>query len=59
MSIEPKTAEDKRKLSEALMTIRREDPSFRFHFDDETGQTIISGMAELTPRHLRPSSSAT
>jgi elongation factor G len=47
MSIEPKTAEDKRKLSEALMTIRREDPSFRFHFDDETGQTIISGMGEL------------
>jgi elongation factor G len=47
MSIEPKTAEDKRKLSEALLTIRREDPSFRFHFDDETGQTIISGMGEL------------
>jgi elongation factor G len=47
MSIEPKTGEDKRKLSEALMTIRREDPSFRFHFDDETGQTIISGMGEL------------
>jgi len=47
MSIEPKTSEDKRKLSEALMTIRREDPSFRFHFDDETGQTIISGMGEL------------
>jgi elongation factor G len=47
MSIEPKTSEDKRKLSEALMTIRREDPSFRFHHDDETGQTIISGMGEL------------
>ncbi len=47
MSIEPKTSEDKRKLSEALMVIRREDPSFRFHFDDETGQTIISGMGEL------------
>jgi elongation factor G len=47
MSIEPKTSEDKRKLSEALMTIRREDPSFRFHFDDETGQTIIAGMGEL------------
>jgi elongation factor G len=47
MSIEPKTADDKRKLSEALLTIRREDPSFRFHFDDETGQTIISGMGEL------------
>jgi elongation factor G len=29
------------------MVIRREDPSFRFHFDEETGQTIISGMGEL------------
>ncbi len=47
MSIEPKSTEDKRKLSESLMTIRREDPSFRFHFDEETGQTIISGMGEL------------
>jgi elongation factor G len=47
MSIEPKTAEDKRKLSEALMTIRREDPSFRFTYDEETAQTIISGMGEL------------
>jgi elongation factor G len=47
MSIEPKTAEDKRKLSEALGVIRREDPSFRSHFDEETGQTIISGMGEL------------
>ncbi len=47
MSIEPRTTEDKRRLSEALMVIRREDPSFRFHFDDETGQTIISGMGEL------------
>lgn len=47
MSIEPKTADDKRKLGEALVTIRREDPSFRSHFDDETGQTIIEGMGEL------------
>ncbi|MDX2148910.1 MAG: elongation factor G [Planctomycetota bacterium] len=47
MSIEPKTADDKRRLSEALLTIRREDPSFKFHFDEETGQTIISGMGEL------------
>lgn len=47
MSIEPQTAEDKRKLGEALVTIRREDPSFRSHFDDETGQTIIEGMGEL------------
>ncbi len=47
MSIEPNTADDKRKLSEALTIIRREDPSFRSHFDDETGQTIIAGMGEL------------
>ena len=47
MSIEPNTADDKRKLSEALVTIRREDPSFRSHYDEETGQTIIAGMGEL------------
>ncbi|NUQ66992.1 MAG: elongation factor G [Phycisphaerales bacterium] len=47
MSIEPKTAEDKRKLSEALMVIRREDPSFRWTYNEETGETIISGMGEL------------
>ncbi|MCC5823448.1 MAG: elongation factor G [Phycisphaerales bacterium] len=47
MSIEPKTADDKRKLSEALVTIRREDPSFRSEYNEETGQTIISGMGEL------------
>jgi len=47
MSIEPKSSEDKRKLSEALGVIRREDPSFRSNFDEETGQTIISGMGEL------------
>ncbi len=47
MSIEPKSAEDKRKLGDALGIIRREDPSFRSNYDDETGQTIISGMGEL------------
>jgi elongation factor G len=47
MSIEPKTADDKRKLSEALVTIRREDPSFRSEYNEETGQTIIAGMGEL------------
>ncbi|MCL4220931.1 MAG: elongation factor G [Phycisphaerales bacterium] len=47
MSIEPKTADDKKKLSEALVTIRREDPSFRSEYNEETGQTIISGMGEL------------
>ncbi|GJQ30827.1 MAG: elongation factor G [Phycisphaerae bacterium] len=47
MSIEPKTQDDKRKLSDALATIRREDPSFRYTYDEETAQTIISGMGEL------------
>ena len=47
MSIEPKTADDKRKLGDALVKIRREDPSFRSEYNDETGQTIIAGMGEL------------
>jgi len=47
MSIEPQTSEDKRKLADALVTIRREDPSFRATYDEETGQTIIAGMGEL------------
>ena len=47
MSIEPATAADKEKLSNALGTIRREDPSFQARYDEETGQTIIAGMGEL------------
>ncbi len=47
MSIEPATADDKRKLGDALVAIRREDPSFRSEYNDETGQTIIAGMGEL------------
>jgi elongation factor G len=47
MSIEPKTAADKQKLGEALTTLKREDPTFQANYDDETGQTIISGMGEL------------
>lgn len=47
MSIEPKSQDDRRKLADALGTIRREDPSFRTNFNEETGQTIISGMGEL------------
>ncbi|MCA9299142.1 MAG: elongation factor G, partial [Phycisphaerales bacterium] len=46
-SIEPRTTDDKRKLSEALAVIRKEDPSFQSHYDEETGQTIIAGMGEL------------
>ncbi|MEQ9453476.1 MAG: elongation factor G [Phycisphaeraceae bacterium] len=47
MSIEPASQADKEKLSNALATIRREDPSFQSHYDDETGETIIAGMGEL------------
>jgi elongation factor G len=47
MSIEPKTQADRQKLGDALLTIRREDPSFRSFYNEETGQTIISGMGEL------------
>ncbi|MFK7787986.1 MAG: elongation factor G [Phycisphaeraceae bacterium] len=47
MSIEPATGADKEKLANALGTIRREDPSFQTHYDEETGETIIAGMGEL------------
>ena len=47
MSIEPATQADKERLSRGLATIRREDPSFQSHYDEETGQTIIAGMGEL------------
>ncbi len=47
MSIEPNTADDKKKLGDALSTIRREDPSFQYSYNDETGETIIAGMGEL------------
>lgn len=47
MSIEPASQADKEKLANALTTIRREDPSFRSNFNEETGQTIIAGMGEL------------
>ena len=47
MSIEPKTTDDKKKLGEALGTLHREDPSFHAQYNEETGETIISGMGEL------------
>jgi elongation factor G len=53
MSIEPKTAGDKQKLGEALTTLKREDPTFQAAYDEETGQTIISGMGELHLEILR------
>ncbi|MGY8752349.1 MAG: elongation factor G, partial [Phycisphaerales bacterium] len=47
MSIEPITNDDKKRLGEALTTIRREDPSFHANYNEETGETIIAGMGEL------------
>ena len=47
MSIEPRTAAERAKLSGALGVLRREDPTFRCEYDSETGETIISGMGEL------------
>jgi elongation factor G len=46
-AIEPKTAADHARLSEALAKLVREDPTLRVHADAETGQTILSGMGEL------------
>ena len=47
VAIEPKTKADQDKLGIALMKLSEEDPTFRVHSDQETGQTIISGMGEL------------
>jgi elongation factor G len=47
VAIEPKSKADSEKLATALQRLSEEDPTFRVHTDDETGQTIISGMGEL------------
>ncbi len=47
VAIEPKTLADQDKMSEALQKLAEEDPTFKVRVDDETGQTIISGMGEL------------
>ena len=47
IAIEPKTKSDQEKLGLSLNKISLEDPTFKVKFDDETGQTIISGMGEL------------
>ena len=46
-AIEPKTKSDQEKLSNAIQRLAEEDPTFRVHTDEETGQTIIAGMGEL------------
>jgi elongation factor G len=47
LALEPKTKADQEKLAEALQKLQLEDPSFRVFTDEETGQTLISGMGEL------------
>ncbi|MBT1890184.1 elongation factor G [Enterobacter roggenkampii] len=47
LAIEPKTKGDQEKMGIALQRLAAEDPSFRLHTDEESGQTIISGMGEL------------
>ncbi len=47
LAIEPRTKADQDKLSTALQKLSEEDPTFRVHTDEETSQTIISGMGEL------------
>jgi len=47
VAVEPKTKADQEKMGMALSKLAKEDPSFRVHTDEESGQTIISGMGEL------------
>src|SRR5271165_2881040 len=47
VAVEPKTKADQDKLGKALFALSEEDPTFRVRTDDETGQTVISGMGEL------------
>ena len=47
VAVEPRTKADQEKMGVALQKLTKEDPSFRVHTDEETGQTIISGMGEL------------
>ncbi|MFK8054006.1 MAG: elongation factor G [Woeseiaceae bacterium] len=47
VAVEPRTVADQEKMGIALQKLAKEDPSFRVHTDEESGQTIISGMGEL------------
>jgi len=47
VAIEPKSKADQDKMTEALIKLAEEDPTFRVNYDDQTGQTIIAGMGEL------------
>ncbi len=47
MAVEPESSADRKKLAETLQLLARQDPTFRARINEETGQTIISGMGEL------------
>jgi len=47
VALEPKTKEDQDRMGDSLMKMSEEDPTFHWTFDEETGQTLISGMGEL------------
>jgi len=47
LALEPRRVQDQEKLMDVLAKLTDEDPTFRFRIDDETGQTVISGMGEL------------
>jgi len=47
VAVEPKSKADQDKLTEALLKLAEEDPTFQVAYDDQTGQTVISGMGEL------------
>ena len=47
VAVEPKTHDDQEKIGQALSKLEAEDPTFRVKYDEDTGQTIISGMGEL------------
>ena len=47
LSVEPKSKADQDKMTQALVKLQEEDPTFHAHTDEETGQVIIGGMGEL------------
>ena len=47
VAIEPKTRAEQDKLTDAMLKLAEEDPTFRIRYDEETGQTVVSGMGEL------------
>ena len=47
VALEPKSKDDQDRMADSLLKMSEEDPTFHWHFDDETGQTLISGMGEL------------